>query len=874
MKKLLIILGSIIGLIFLVLIATPIVFKDDIKKAVDQAIAENINAQVYYDEGGFSLSLLKSFPNFSLSVDDFGIVGNAPFDQDTLVHVGSFGFEIDLMSVINGEQIKINSILLDQPSITVLVLPDGTANYDIVPSSEDTAVVEESGEAASFNIAIKQWEIKNAEIVYIDQSSNMSAILLGLNHSGTGDFTEHVFDLGTQTSIESITFGMDGVDYLSNKTFNADIILNMDLPHSKYTFKENKLSLNDFGFGFDGYVAMPGEDIDMDLNFEGKDISIKSILSLIPGVYQEYLNGVETSGSISFEGSAKGAYNENRLPDVMAKLNVDQGRIKYAEYPIPIEALTIRTDLNVPGENMDDMVFNMPTFSMLLDGEKVGANLTFSNLQNYTWDFGMHGKLDLEKLLKVVPVEGMDLKGLIAADLSTSGNMKLVDEERYDEIPAEGSLAITGFEMVSEDLPQGFGIQQSKMTFSPKVINLQQFDATLGQSDMHLDGSVSNFIGYALNEEEVLKGSLNFRSNTFNLDEWMTEEDTTVVEEDTSAMEIIRVPTNLDLRLQSKIGKIVYDGMDISDLDGLITVKDGIAKLENIDFNLLDGEFVMNGTYNSVPEKPAFDFGFNIKDLSIPKSYETFNTVQQLAPVAKNVAGDFSAALGFNGVMGPDMMPDYEHLTGHGLVEIAEAALKGDNLMKAMSAASKFSGDQINMDNVKLNIEIREGRLYVEPFDVKMSGQKATVYGSNGIDGSLDYYISTMVKTGAAGSAVNQALASYTGGKEVIGEEMLVKLKIGGTYEKPKVGIASTESANGQGGSIKAAAQAEIDKQIKEAEAKAKAELEKQKKEAEAKAKEELAKQQAELEKKAEEEAKKAAEDAKKKAKKALKDMF
>lgn len=871
MKKTLVILGSLLAIIITLLILIPVIFKDDIKKVVDDTLAENLNAKAYYDEGGFSLSLIKSFPNFSLSIENFGIVGNAPFESDTLVHIGSFGFEIDLMSVIKGEQIQINSILLDAPKIAVLVLPDGTANYDIVPTSTDSLAEEEVADdstSTALSIAIKQWEIRNAKLVYYDQSMNLLTSM-GLNHSGQGDFTQDIFDLSTQTTIDSWTVNMEGIDYLSDKTLNADITLNMDLPNSKYTFKENKISLNDFGLGFDGYVSMPGEDIDMDLTFQGQDISIKSILSLIPGVYQESLAGIETSGSISFEGSAKGIYNEERLPDVTAKLNVDNGKIKYAEYPIPIEKLTIRTDLNVPGENMDNMVFKMPTFSMLLDGEPFAAHLTFSNLQNYTWDFGLNGTLDLEKLLKVVPVEGMDLKGLIAADLSTSGNMKMIEEERYEEIPASGSLGITGFSMVSEDLPQGFGIKTAKMTFSPKVIDLESFDATLGKSDMQLKGKVSNFIGYAMSEEEVLVGNLDFNSNTFDLDEWMTEGEE--VEEDTTTadMEVIRVPKNLDLALTSKINKILYDGMEITDLDGLITVKDGIAKLNNIDFTLLDGEFVLNGTYNSVIEEPGFDFGFGIKDLSIPKSYETFNTVQQLAPVAKNVTGDFSAQLSLAGNMGADMMPIFEHLSGKGVIEIAEAALKGDQLMKAISTVSKFSGDEIDMQKVKMKVEIKEGRLYVEPFDVKMAGQKATIYGSNGIDGSLDYFVSSLVKTGAAGSAVNQALASYTGGKEVIGEEMLVKLKIGGTYDKPKVSIASTESASGQTAteSVKAAAKAEMDKQLKEAEEKAKAELEKQQKELEEKAKAELKKQQEELEKKA-------AEEAKKKAKKVIKDLF
>ena len=42
--------------------------------------------------------------------------------------------------------------------------------------------------------------------------------------------------------------------------------------------------------------------------------------------------------------------------------------------------------------------------------------------------------------------------------------------------------------------------------------------------------------------------------------------------------------------------------MIIEDLDGLITIKEGIAKLNNVDFHMLDGDFIMNGQYNSVTD--------------------------------------------------------------------------------------------------------------------------------------------------------------------------------------------------------------------------------------------------------------------------------
>ena len=52
MKKFLIILGSFLALLLAAIILIPIIFKDDIRKALDQAMEDNLRAEVYYDVDG------------------------------------------------------------------------------------------------------------------------------------------------------------------------------------------------------------------------------------------------------------------------------------------------------------------------------------------------------------------------------------------------------------------------------------------------------------------------------------------------------------------------------------------------------------------------------------------------------------------------------------------------------------------------------------------------------------------------------------------------------------------------------------------------------------------------------------------------------
>ena len=888
MKKFLVIIGGLVGIIILAMILIPIIFKDDIKKAVDDAIAENVKANVFYDPDGINLTLFSNFPDFTFGMENFGVSGLDQFKSDTLVSVGSFEVVIDLMSAISGDQITISSITLDEPKILVKVLKDGSANYDIAVESEEVPeqVTEETGDASAFNIGINKWEIINGSLDYIDESMAFTTSLKGLNHVGSGDFDLVVFDMITKTTVDDFDLGFEGVEYMSNKQLDIDLIMSMDLDNAKYTFKENIVKVNDFGFGFDGYVAMPTEDIDIDITYSGKEISLKSILSLIPGDYQSYLEGVTAGGEINFDGFVKGKVTETLLPTVNTKLGIKGGSIRYAEYPIPMDQINVATELNIPGENMDNMSFEMSKFHMLVDGEEVSSTMSFKNLANYTWAFSLLGNLDLEKILKIVPIEGTELKGKIKADFKTSGNMALVDAEKYDQLPTSGGMAISDFYFTSPDLPQGFGISSSKMSFDPKNITLTNFDGTIGKSDIHLDGKLQNYIGFALDSLEVITGQLNFSSNSFDLNEWMVEEETVETEtgEDSLALEVVRIPVNIDFVMNASMKKILYDNLTIENLKGNIIVKDGAARMDGVNFEMLKGQFTMNGSYVTANvENPEFDFNFGIKSLSIPASFEAFNTVQKLAPVTKNMAGNFSTDFKIGGALGPDMMPLYDKMFGSGLIKIADAALNGSKITSAISSVTKLKSsaaaggsDGVKLKDVIMDAEIKDGRLHVKPFDVNIGGYKTTVSGSNGILGDLDYNLKMDVPAGAAGDALNSALSSFTGGKSVVGQNIKLNLGMGGTYDDPKVKLLGTGAGDGgAGGAAKAAAKAALDEQ----KAKAQAEVDKKKAEAQAEIDKKKAEAEAEIaKKKAEAEAKAKAEKAKKKAadkaKDALKKLF
>ncbi len=809
MKKVFIVFGSLVLVILLAAILLPIIFKDDIRAAIDKEINGSLNANVYYDTDAFGVSVFKHFPNITASVGDFGIAGIDQFEGDTLLDVANFEITLDIMSVISGDQINIISVLLDRPDIKVFVLEDGSANYDIVKETDESPATEEHSEPGKpLDIRIQKWIINEANILYDDLTIPFYTILVGFTHEGSGDFREDVFDMVTTTNIDQFYLGYDGDEYVSNKNFSADITMAMDLANMKFTFKENKLALNDFGFGFDGFISMPDENIDMDIQYSGQEIDLRSIISLIPGVYLEYLDGIAASGNVGFDGYVTGTYNEKSMPKVKANFSVENGKIAYADYPIPMEQINISAAFDYPSADLKESSFIMDNFAMSLDGEKLTASLIFKDFEDYFWDFKMNGGLDLEKITKIIPLEqGMDLKGKITATLSTSGRMSDLDAERYEKLPASGELNISNFYFSSTaDLPQGFGIAEASMTFDPKAVALTKFKGNAGKTDLNMNGSITNHLQYILGDSTKLYGTLNFTSSLVDVNEWMVEEEDTGEETsstDTAALEVVRIPEDIDFVLASTIDQILYDDFILKNFAGNVIVRDGAVRLEKVNFNMLDGYFEMDGLYNSASslDKPIYDFDLQIKEMSIASAFKSFTTIQKLAPVAEKMAGKFSTNFKVGGTLGEDMMPIYEDMVGAGLVNIAQASLQEVKVLSAVSSVTKLNQQdgEVSIKDIIMSTEIKGGRLHVQPFDITLGGRSATVSGSTGLDGSLQYGMMMNVPSGQVGESLNSAISSLIGANNLVSSSLDLTLGITGDYNDPKVKLLSAKPAGSDG---------------------------------------------------------------------------
>jgi len=846
------ILLSIVALVVLILAAAiliPILFKDKIEAAVKKEVNKNINAVV--DWGEWDITILRSFPNLTVEIVDVKVSNVAPFEGIDLARIGQLIATVDIKSVF-GDKIDIKRIGLVKPYFHVKVLEDGRANYDI--AKPDSATESSATDTASkFNIGLREYWIEDGRIIYDDLSLPYFMDLAGVDHKGAGDFTQDLFVLSTTTHADSVNVVFDGVPYLKNATVDVKADLDMDMPNMKFTFKENEVTVNKLVLGFDGWLAMPTDDISMDFKWNAKKTDFATLLSLVPAAFAKDLTGVQMSGKVAFNGFVKGIYNETNMPGFGLVVDVDKGRFKYPDLPSSVEDIYVDLKINSPGgADMDKMVVDLKRFAMKMAGNPVEARMYLTTpMSDPNVDAELKANLDLASLKTVVPMKE-ELKGNLTADVRMKGRMSDVENQRYEKFSAEGRMILLGMNYISDTMP-AIGINSLYFDFSPRFLALTSFDGSVGSSSIQAKGRLDNYIQWWL-KDSTLVGSFDLVANKFDLNELMgpsAPADSAATAGDTTTLSVIEVPGNIDFRMGMAVKEVIYDDINLTNVRGGMHIHSKRVDLNDVFFNLFGGSVEMDGGYDTKDmAKPRIDLHYDVKELDIEQTVKHMRTVQKMAPIAKTCKGKFSTDLTMNAILDQHMQPDMNTLTGRGTLRTKSVRIDGFQPLVDLAKALKIQQLQnTTLQDIVFNYKFQDGKMITEPFDIKIDRIKANVGGSTAFaDQAIDYDMKAKIPSDMIGAGAASVVAgllgkanSAMGANFQVPAELDVMAKITGTIEKP---IIKPVFAGG-GSNVKDVIVTEIKQELN-------TQIDKAKEEAIARAREEAARSVAEAQKQAE----------------------
>ena len=786
LKKILKITGIVLLVLIIALFAIPYFFQDAIKAKIAASINENLDATVSFADA--DLSLFRSFPQANVTIDKLLIINKAPFAGDTLVSLGEVNLDMSIKELFKdkSEPMNIEGISSKNGIINILFNKDGLGNFDIaLKNAEDK---KDDSKSDPLSLKIKEYSIENFRFKYFDERSKIKLVIDSLNHSGTGDFAASKLDLVTKSTAK-VSLDMDKTNFMNKVPLTLNATLGIDTEKQLYTFLENKALINQLPLEFNGSIQILETGQQYDLSVKTPSSDFKNFLGLIPSAYSGSLANVKTTGEFSVAGFAKGLYSDTTVPKFNIAIASNNASFQYPDLPKSVRNIVIDTKIINETGILNDTYVNLDKLSFAIDQDVFNAKANIKNVvENPLVDAQLNGVVNLANLSKAYPIKlDKPLSGILKADVKTKFDMASVEKSQYQNIDNSGNISVTGFKY-ADDKGKTFNINNAMVQFNPSRVNLQQFNATTGKSDLSVTGVLDNFYGFMFKNQE-LKGNFNMESNQLSVADFMSESEPakTTTAKPTEAM---KIPAFLNCTLTAKANTVLYDNLVLKNVSGKVIIKDEKATLENVKTSIFGGNIGVAGNVSTKGTTPTFDVDLNMAGVDIAQTFTQLDMLKSIAPIAGVINGKLNSTINVTGNLTKEMTPDLKTVNGNLKSQLLSTTVNASNstLLSTLDNNLKFIDlTKLNLNDLKASMTFKNGQVQLNPLDLKYQDVKLQLSGTHGFDQSLSYNMKFDVPAKYLGAEANNLLAKLTPAEANKLENIPINAMVTGNFKNPKI---------------------------------------------------------------------------------------
>jgi AsmA protein len=540
----------------------------------------------------------------------------------------------------------------------------------------------------------------------------------------------------------------------------SGISINVSAECSNHDYRSVKVNLENIRAGFlknklEGYFRLDGL---REFPMEGQlttSLNLGEIRQLVP------MDSLELGGFLELSLDVKGRYAPagKLFPETILSVKLTDGDILTKYYPNPVNRINLLLALTNTSGKLSSTRAVIDPFTFRFEGKTFEVRAQLSNPDNLDYDVECRGVADLARIYKVFAVKGTELAGFIEADFKLKGRQSDAMEGRIDRLQNSGRLSMKQISLRTGYLPLPFLLHSGEFSFEQDRVWFRKFQGRYGASDISLDGKLSNVINYFFSKGQVLKGSFSLSSDYFLADELIppvtpqssgsksTADSATgssggsVTTKSAPEGGVLEVPKDLEISLKTRIKKIRWNKLDVTDLSAGIEMKQGMIFLKDMGFMLIGCKVGMEASYGTLnPSKAFFDFHVTASDFDVQRAYNEVEMFRNLASAAGKCEGIISLDYTLKGKLDAGMKPVYPSLEGGGTVSIVKVKVMGLKLFTDMSRnLDKEKVKEPKLSKVELKTTIKNNVITLERTKLKFSGFRLRMEGESNFDGAIAF---------------------------------------------------------------------------------------------------------------------------------------
>ena len=483
----------------------------------DQITALNKDHKGLINVGESELALFENFPYVSIKVDSVAIFESKKENADLIMDVRDVYIGFDLWDIINGNY-DIQSLVVEDGVFNIIIHEDNSTN---IQNSLVSSTEEKETTSTSFNL--RKVVLKNIDIHTLDEVTNTD--VEKFIYEGVGGFSR---EAGMISGHIDVDFELNVIRDRDTTFFNKkDFELHTDVVFNEETgvldIQPSGIVMENGDFELEGSIDV-FNDVDMDLSVKGTKSNFDLLMSFAPPEVIPVLEKYKNAGEIYFNASIKGVSNNGEMPFINASFGANKAFLENIKKGKKIGNVGFQGYFsNGENRNASTMEFSLTNMTASLEkGEFKGA-LLVKNFESPEVDMQINSNFNLDFIVDFFELEEMqNASGQVFLKMNFHDIVDVDQPEKTLQKLKQAyfaELQIKNLSVVTDEFPQPIKKLNAHLVMEDKEVKLHQFDLLIGESDLSINGFISNLPAIVHHTDIPVETHLNIASDYIDVTE-------------------------------------------------------------------------------------------------------------------------------------------------------------------------------------------------------------------------------------------------------------------------------------------------------------------------------------------------------------------
>ncbi len=740
----------IVSLLLLLLSSAWVVahfYEEEVKQLLVSELNKKLASPIAVKN--IELSLLQKFPNATLVFTDVSaesvqladsLKNDEPF-KEKLFEAHKIYLQFNLLDIFRGKY-TVHKLDVESVKLNLFINKNGQDNYHFWKSSKDTA-------AGKFHLKLESIQVVEATIVYQNEQSKQMYSVVVKKSDLIGDFSEKQYSLQTQGDYYIDNILIDEVSYLKRKSVILEGTL-LVKENTLFEIQKAEMKVNELNFVLDGFFrSEESKDNELDIQINGKNLDIKTFLSLLPDAYRKKLTTYSSSGLFYFDSRIKGRLGNESNPSITASFGIKKGEVNEAGSSLVLGKLTlIGSYSNGSKRCAASSELKITRFSAQLGSGNIQGNFILRNFDAPYLKIVAEAKLDLSQVKQFLKLDTLEkCSGQLTLDVDFSGNtlhLSRFSGADFDKTTTQGSLLLERGNIKFIGSKQAFENINASLLFNNNDIVVNECNGKIEDSDFALKGFFRNALAATFNNQEKLFIDASLTSRLLNLNQLLADDEATT--KNKKAFEL-RFSDRINFNLNVEVHQLVFKHFEAKSIKGSVRLHDKKLALSPISFQTMDGSVLASGIIDGTGDAEFKAIcEADLRNITIAKLFYQFENFGGTTLTDKNLKGLASATLQFSGDFTPELSSKTESILSQIQLTIDNGALINFEPMRKLSRFISLSElNDIRFAKLKNTIEIRNRKINIPNMEIVSSALNLNVAGTHTFDNVVDYHFKLLL---------------------------------------------------------------------------------------------------------------------------------